>query len=713
MPRSFAEIKSDVDKAVRNDNAEQLAALIQELDADAHDPKYSLLKVFSSAVHLFLLGRMDESVSTYKTALSQARSIGESRLETIIIGNTANVYQVTGRYTEAIPLYIEVLELHEKRGELRDAARVLSNLSSAAAAVGNMTEARIHAGRSMELFSALNDEEGKARSMYLMGMIEDHEGNQEGAILHLRAARDAFESIGNSFMTLRCDMRVSSVLFSTGSTTEAYEGLMRALHESINLSAVFEESEIRGHLSSILSTHADFAGAIEQNEKALVALAGKNVPFVEAEHENIIGVTYQRAGDYAQARIHLTRAQDRLGEDGPLHTRANVICNLAELASEEKRFDEAVMLFRQGVSMAQQLGRSQLLSLMKANLAHALLDNGNVDEASEVIAEIDGMEIRECSSNILHQHARAKLHKHRGNLVAAREHAERSLALAESCSIPNLAAVAHEFLRDIAKQEMDFDGYIRHSEAAQKITNNIKGAEVARQLEFRKAEQAVAFERAETERHRALLYSTLPPAIADRVLRGESVNDAFTAVAVMFMDLVGFTTMSSSMSPDNVVKLLHELFSACDSIVAKNNVMKIKTIGDSYMAAAFPTVIQPEESSQCAVRIARAAIDILQSVRELAIGAPLPNSLLVRIGIHIGPATAGVIGTERMQYDVWGDTVNVASRMESTGEPGRIQVSQAMADALQGAPYRLVERGTITVKGKGEMTTYWLEGAQP
>jgi adenylate cyclase len=154
------------------------------------------------------------------------------------------------------------------------------------------------------------------------------------------------------------------------------------------------------------------------------------------------------------------------------------------------------------------------------------------------------------------------------------------------------------------------------------------------------------------------------------------------------------------------------IFNAIDAICTTHDVIKIKTIGDSYMCFRGDA-----DASTNARSVARVALDVLQVAPSVApsvapgVAFKWPNGETIRFraGIHIGPATAGVIGTQRLQYDVWGDTVNVASRMESTGEPGRIHVSDAFAQHLAADALTLIPRGLVDIKGKGAMQTYWLE----
>ncbi len=700
MTRAFSEIKADVDIAVRNDDVESLDRLINEIDSCDHDDRCLLLSMFARGVAYSLRGEMDASIDQYNLALTQAQRLGEDRLTTVIIGNLANVHHVSGQHSEAKQLYLQSLSLHVERGEQRDIARLLSNLASVAAATGAVDEARDYATQSLDAFTVLNDVEGQGRARILLGIIERNGGNDNVALSQLRSARDIFSSVGNALSCLKCDTIVSEILMARGLADEAYIGFMRALDDAIRLGSAIDEVDVRGHISEIFSSNGDYVSAIEQSERALAVLHGRNLPFLEAQHQNALGLSYQRSGDRARARVHFMRALDLLGGDGPLAPRASVTMNLADLAAEEQQWDDAISNFGKALDIARALGRADAIALGLGNLVHALFDSGETSQARSCLVELDDLSVQDIPARILQHLAHAKLQRLEGNIVDSHNHAEKALHLAEQHQIRGLAITCHEVLRDLAKQTMDFATFIKHSDAAQQISNETRGAEMARRLTLREAEQSIARERAETERHRTLLYSTLPKSVADRVLQGESVNDSIEHGAIMFMDLVGFTAMSAAMSPNDVVALLSKIFTTCDGIISTNGLLKIKTIGDSYMAAALEG-----EAVFAAATTAIALIIVMQQ--------QFPD-IQVRIGIHCGPVTAGVIGTERLQYDVWGDTVNVASRMESTGEPGRIHVSEAFADALRSAPYHnftLTERGTIDVKGKGAMMTYWLEGA--
>jgi guanylate cyclase len=214
---------------------------------------------------------------------------------------------------------------------------------------------------------------------------------------------------------------------------------------------------------------------------------------------------------------------------------------------------------------------------------------------------------------------------------------------------------------------------------------------------------------AEQARSEALLYNVLPVPIAERLKNGEeSIADLCPEVSVLFADLVGFTRLSMHVSPSEMVEMLNRIFSSFDALALRHGMEKIRTIGDGYLAVAGLPAGRPEQAVASATAAAEMALDLQETVRALASESGWPLSL--RVGIQSGgPIVAGVIGTQKYVYDVWGDVVNTASRMESHGVPGGIQVTEATYQRLQDA-YTFENRGLVEVKGKGSMDTYLLTG---
>lgn len=208
---------------------------------------------------------------------------------------------------------------------------------------------------------------------------------------------------------------------------------------------------------------------------------------------------------------------------------------------------------------------------------------------------------------------------------------------------------------------------------------------------------------AERERAQNLLLNILPPSIAQRLGHNQdTIADSFEEATVLFADIVNFTNLSSHISPTELVSMLNEIFSRFDRLLERYGLEKIKTIGDSYMIVGGLPLIRPDHAEA----VAEFALDMQQQIQEFNVQRG--QSFSMRIGINTGPVVAGVIGLKKFIYDLWGDTVNIASRMESHGIPGAIQVSSATYERLKDK-YLFEERGTINVKGKGEMNTYLLK----
>jgi PAS domain S-box-containing protein len=246
-----------------------------------------------------------------------------------------------------------------------------------------------------------------------------------------------------------------------------------------------------------------------------------------------------------------------------------------------------------------------------------------------------------------------------------------------------------------------FSSEISFSDPELMQTMTTIGSQLGQFIKRKLAEIALRYQQQQTER---LLLNILPEPIANRLKQDtKTIAEHFSEVTVLFADIVGFTQISSSLSPIALVNLLNELFSAFDRLTEKYGLEKIKTIGDAYMVVGG----LPYPRSDHPIAIAEMALDMQKAVIEF--NQAHHKALSLRIGIHSGPVVAGVIGIKKFLYDLWGDTVNIASRMESHGLAGRIQISEDTFHILPDQ-YVIFKRGLISIKGKGAMNTYFLLG---
>jgi class 3 adenylate cyclase len=248
-----------------------------------------------------------------------------------------------------------------------------------------------------------------------------------------------------------------------------------------------------------------------------------------------------------------------------------------------------------------------------------------------------------------------------------------------------------------------------------RLESNLESLEAIRDTNAGVLDRLIRDLEHERARSRELLLNVLPEAIVERLAAGETrIADRHESVAVVFSDFVGFTEVSSQLRPAVLVDELNELFSAFDAACERFGVEKIKTIGDAYLAASGldprrtgdAASGEPGSGPDATTHVAAAA-DLALAMQD-AVAAADPR-WQVRIGLHAGPVVAGVLGTKKFVYDVWGDTVNVASRLETVARPGTILASEAVASAL-GAAFELSPVGPVDLKGKGPVPAHLLLG---
>jgi len=580
---------------------------------------------------------------------------------------------VHGHHRAALEHFCRSLAMYEELGDRGGVASVTGNIGSVHLDTGNYPTAHEHYDRAMTIYEALGDRSGVASITNRIGIVYLETGNYPAALEHYHRALAMHEELGNRGGVARVTGNIGIVHSSTGNYPAALEHYHRAL-----------------------ASHEDLG------ERAGVANVTAS-----------IGIVHSNTGSFHAAREHYHRAlamHEELGDRGGV---ARVTSSIGILHGSTGDYSAALEHFHRALAMHEELGESRGVAFVTGNILNALMLSEEYADAEALLAKMDAMQLDDPGVVVNREINRAHLQQNTGNTDEAVATLLAALQIAREHALASQQAALHNALRDLALKRNDLAGYVEHNNEFTRIIEEINGKEATLKMAMQEKQREIDAKDREHQKHLAVLHSTLPKHIADRVARGETVNDHHENAAVIFLDIVGFTSISDRIPSGHVVLLLEQIFTTLDAVCEKHNVVKIKTIGDSYMAVSFDNV---RNAASC-------ALDMLSSLDTLEITMPPSlgdtawtkdvGDIKVRIGMHCGPVTAGVIGTQRMQYDVWGDTVNVASRMESTSEPGRIHVSEAFAHAVQqtttDAPYSIVERGTVEIKGKGVMKTYWLE----
>jgi class 3 adenylate cyclase/HAMP domain-containing protein len=336
------------------------------------------------------------------------------------------------------------------------------------------------------------------------------------------------------------------------------------------------------------------------------------------------------------------------------------------------------------------------------------------DDDGHVLRAPDGTCLGVLGVDITDRKMRAALDK-AGRLAIRISVAMIALALLISIGLGSLLTRSILALSTTVKRfaEKDFTArtHVRSSDEVGQLGANFNSMAATIQLHNEHLEELVRQRTSELVEEKAtserLLLNVLPGPIADRLKAGENlIVDRFEAVTVLFADIVGFTSLSSRTSPEELVTMLNELFSMFDKLAETHGLEKIKTIGDAYMVVAGI----PQPVADHAVALTHMGVDMIEGIDAFA--KAHGTDLTIRIGVHTGPVVAGVIGRKKFIYDLWGDTVNTASRMESHGVPGRIHVTEATYQLLRPV-FDLEARGPLEIKGKGTMQTYLVVGVKP
>jgi len=546
-------------------------------------------------------------------------------------------------------------------------------------------------------------------------------GDYPAALEHYNSALVLYHELGNRSGVATVTGNIGVVSDSTGDYPAALEHFNSALvlfHELGNRSGV---ASVTGNIGIVYNDTGDYPAALEHYNSALALHNELGNRSGVASVTGNIGIVYDITGDYPAALEHFNSALALHHELGNRRGVARATGNIGNVYGSTGNYPAALEHFNSALALFHELGNRSGVAGVTGNILLALLSTDDVDGARRTLTTLDELPVDNPRVAIEREMRRAEIHVLDGDLQAAHTTLTNALELAVSHGLRAKQADVCKELRNLAQKRNDFAAYIEHNNEFTRINEEILGKETSIKMAIQAKEREIAEKDKETAKHMAVLHSTLPKHIADRVARGEVVNDSFDNAAVLFLDIVGFTAISDRIPAGHVVHLLDQIFTALDVLCDRHDVTKIKTIGDSYMAVGF--------ENNTAERMAQCALDMITTLNDMVITMPPAlgdtswtndvGDIRVRIGLHVGPVTAGVIGTQRMQYDVWGDTVNIASRMESTSEPGRIHISSGFALALHGETAKqrngeqefctVVERGEIEIKGKGMMTTHWLE----
>lgn len=557
----------------------------------------------------------------------------------------------------------------------------------------------------------------------LIGIAHNIMGDFALGMEYTQKSLAANQEIGNKWGVSECEIVLGVLYDEQGNYPRALEHYKRALTIDEEIGNKEGMAMSLNNIGNIYSTQGNKDSALVYYKNALAIDRELGVKQGIAVELINMGKIYSDQGDTSAAISYYKEALAASEEVGDMESKAASISSMGALYEEQGENTRALKHFEEALAVYEVLGTPQGIAQAQATLGYYYL--GQNKEARAIDFCLSSLDLAE-EIGITATKRKAceclyRAHKALGNTGKALKYYEQMIeardVLFNKENTKKLTQIQMQYEFDkkeaatLAEQEKK-DAIARQELQRQKLVRNSFMGGFAVVLLFAGV-FLVQRNRIgkEKERSEELLLNILPAETAQELKeKGHADAQLIDEVTVLFTDFKGFTAMSEKLSPEELVKDLHLCFSLFDQICQKHGIEKIKTIGDAYMAAGG----LPTPNRTHAQDVVNAALEMAQVVEEgkakkIADGLPFFE---IRVGVHTGPVVAGIVGIKKFQYDIWGDTVNTASRMESSGAVGRVNVSQTTCELLQENPqFTFESRGKIKAKGKGEIDMYFVKQA--
>ncbi len=652
---------------------------------------------------------------------SASEEIGDAGLSRWADMFYAMHYSFAGDHDTAMTLYNGLRKSFEESNDARGVSRALMSIGRIHIVREEWEEASACLHQSLQMEIVSGDAAGKVRVLMQLGKLYMHSFSMAEYLELLEEHLPGIEQENNTLALAEILNRAGATCIIMLSEPEkGYQYALRALDHSLQCGSKIWEGLAHNSLGGYYWYKGDAGRTIEHYVLAVAAMeeegdysllvrmlsdaafgydllgeyedaltmnlkAKKIIEEIGQEKQLIgwvecgIGMAKLRLGDARSALEHLADAIEHINPNFDQHGLGYAYYYKGEALSKFGHYEESYQAFQLSLECRKQTKTKHEIADSQCEIAKLLLRFGKGEEATamlhESLALVESMDSKTVISSI--HKALSEAYWQAGNYALAYEYLQKHVVVRDEIQ-------SHESAKKAASLK-----YLHERELHQK-------------------EQKTVLE---------ILHKTLPHTIADRMIAGETViADHYESVSVLFADVVGFTPMTSAMPPSSILRFMNFLFGEFDTIASKYGCERIKTIGDGYMAICGA----PVKYDNHAERLALMAVDMMKDIKlpeDIREYLPTGQQFTLRIGLHCGEITAGLIGTGKLAYDIYGDAVNTASRMESHGEPGKIHVSEEFkhavetlhAKTLHATSLQFIRRGEMEIKGKGKMKTYFLE----
>ncbi|MBL7766824.1 MAG: tetratricopeptide repeat protein [Chitinophagaceae bacterium] len=708
------------------------------------------------------LNNAEETLKYYLAVIKLLEETGD--LQGIIDGynEIGNIYTIRGDYEEGLTYFFSSLKINEEIGDKFGIANSYLNIGLNYENQKNYLEALKNHSTALKIREEINDKNGMAYAYYNIGYIKEQQGNYIEGLKNYFSALKIMEEINNREGIADSYIGIGNIYQAQRNFSEALKNFLSALKIREELGDPFKIAEAYNAVGIVYDAQKNFPEALRHYTTSLNINQEIGYKNGIASAYNNIGELYKNENNYTEALKNLTQSLKLHEERGDKNGMAACYINIGYISTQEKKYNEASQYLNKALSFSKETGNMPYIKQTYDYMTTLDSIQGNFDQALvhfrlSVIYQDSIINIQNAKQIVQQQmqydfdkkDAIAKQTFQRQQDSLKYENAKRELFLQKEMQLKSIT-YEYEKKQAAAKSEKERQ-QLRYEEALKRkqVEYEYKQKQLAIETEFRakqaaqkaKQEKKDALTRQEIERQKIvrnalmgglalvlvfagifftqrnkiqkgkkrsdeLLLNILPEEVAEELKeKGSAAAKHFDEVTVLFTDFKGFTQLSELLTPTELVAEINHCFSAFDHIMQKHQVEKIKTIGDAYMAVGgIPT---PNKTH--AMDVVNAALDIQQFMLDHKEKMEAAGKLYfeIRIGIHTGPVVAGIVGVKKFAYDIWGDTVNTASRMESSGEVGSVNISESTY-ALVRDQFTCTHRGKIQAKGKGEIDMYFV-----
>jgi adenylate cyclase len=638
---------------------------------------------YNKAFELYNNRQYEEAIETYLTFIQIEKGEPQPDINKISesLNNIGICYYLMNDYHEAISWYEKALEEDRKIGLMENIATRYNNLGLAYKKLGLYDNAISYYKKALRLDEEQGDTLSIAKSLNNLGSIYDTWGIYDTAIFYYEKSLN----------------------------------LKNYLHDSAGVAVSLN------NIGLVYKSWEKYDQAIQYFEEALKIDRSLGKEGEIAKRLSNIGLAYRLKKQYSSALDYfheaLKMAEDQKNND----LIATLYNNIGATYLKQQQPDEAVRYLQRALGIYQDLGRQSNIAVVFANLAEIYTQKGNYNQALDYLSRstsiTENTEMRDQSkTNYL---TYSDIYAAMGNYSEALRYYKKYISVKDTLYSEEIHKQITDFQVKYESEKKDNEiNLLKQKEVIQALT--IKKQKIFRNSLFggiglllllaiviyfslqqkRKANKIIEGEMAKSDK---LLLNIFPLGIAsDLKEKGETEPQLYQNVTVCFTDMVGFTEQAAKLEPKVLIGELNEIFTAFDNIVEKHACERIKTIGDSYLAVCG----LPKASPTHAENIIRTAVEMIQYLEKKNLESKVEWQ--IRVGIHSGDVIAGVVGIKKYLYDVFGDTINTASRMESASDPMRINVSEATYSLVKNI-FKFEERGAMEVKGKGKIQMYFIK----